>query len=291
MKNTLLSFLALSLLTVGAFQVVASESTPSKAELAATAIAQLLNEKDQEYVQKFYALFDELVATYTESEDEAKLAILAEMKSVFLTTVFYAPAGDYLTSCYDKSTANTVCTLEHAPVCGKDVKTYSNACRLAASKAELLHEGECTEEDKPAVCTMEYAPVCGTDGKTYGNLCGLQASDAGLLFTGTCEANLSNLQCVHTENPPTLVAKCSKDYVPVCGANGKTYANACLLASAEVEQANEGVCDAAQCSREYAPVCGTDGETYTNVCLADAAGVEFSAEGACEESVAEESVA
>ena len=42
------------------------------------------------------------------------------------------------------------CTMQYAPVCGKatdgTIKTYGNSCTLAASKATLLYEGECTVE-------------------------------------------------------------------------------------------------------------------------------------------------
>lgn len=54
----------------------------------------------------------------------------------------------------EKDAGPIACTMQYAPVCGKDasgnVKTYGNACVLGAEKAEFLYEGECKAEAMPA---------------------------------------------------------------------------------------------------------------------------------------------
>ena len=297
MKKLFLSVMALSLVVCGIQASAASEV--SKVEAAATAIASALNEKDQAYVQKFYELFDALVVSYEGSENDAKVAILNEMKAVFLSSVFYAPSDKYLTSCTDTSKSPMACTMQYDPMCGVDGFTYGNACMLSGAGVELAYTGACVATETPGICTMEYAPVCGTDGKTYGNMCGLRASDAGFLFNGTCEDNRAKMQCYHVAKEEVTggdiiggddtgdlatnlpEGACPRVYLPVCGADGITYSNTCVLESAGVALASEGACDTVACSREFMPVCGADGMTYNNTCLLNVAGVAFASSGAC----------
>ncbi len=78
---------------------------------------------------------------------------------------------------------------------------------------------------------------------------------------------------------------CPAIYMPVCGANGKTYSNSCKANCEKVRVKCKGKCpcrpEACICPKNYAPVCGVNGKTYGNACGARCAKVRVKCNGKC----------
>ncbi|XP_063888122.1 agrin-like isoform X5 [Scylla paramamosain] len=251
-------------------------------------------------------------------------------------------------------TCSQKCTRISFPVCGSDGETYENVCLLEVADCEsraagggsviVVAEGPCgaTTEASPAVptpeapscskqCTRIFLPVCGSDGKTYNNQCLLEIADCESRAAGgagvtrvsenACDAPAEvSPPVVPVPEAPSCSKQCTRIFLPVCGSDGKTYNNQCLLEIADCEsraaggagvtRVSENACDAPaevsppvapvpeapscskQCTRIFLPVCGSDGKTYNNQCLleiadcesraAGGAGVTLASESACE---------
>ncbi|KAK9962889.1 hypothetical protein ABG768_006128 [Culter alburnus] len=98
-------------------------------------------------------------------------------------------------------------------------------------------------------CTKIYKPKCGSNGKTYSNECELCVA---IRKTGTEILIVKESRCDDDRQPycePNPLGACPRIYRPVCGSNGKTYDNDCLLCFAieksgtEIFQVKDGKCN------------------------------------------------
>ncbi|PVD37045.1 hypothetical protein C0Q70_04038 [Pomacea canaliculata] len=189
----------------------------------------------------------------------------------------------------------------HTGQCGQDIPCKGHTCTRGMVCQVIDGQPTCVCPQ----CSEQYNPVCGDDGITYENECKLQQENCetgkavqvkqrGLCngcgdhrceFYAICESIGNQPRCV-------CPSSCVQVDLPVCGSDGRTYSNECLMRVESCHRRqlitikSRGSCDVCAdvvcehgsrcengvcvcpiiCPTAGEAVCGTDGRTYVNRC-------------------------
>ncbi len=109
--------------------------------------------------------------------------------------------------------------------------------------AALLMLAACTESNTSGTMTPSPNPAGGhvqaSQGQMCGGIAGVQCG-SGLYCQYPAAA-----QCGAADQSGTCQARpqaCTREYMPVCGCDDHTYANACTAAAAGVSVVSQGAC-------------------------------------------------
>ena len=141
---------------------------------------------------------------------------------------------------------------------GKSTTTTENETSDEKSEEEIVEKCQIKECSSSEDDDNQGGPVCGSDNMTYDNLCLLentncqQGLDISVKSQGQCQVSKNQVEEEEKSDNNNKEKKCetacTREFFPICGSDGKTYNNKCLLKVAtclnpEVELKNHGPCD------------------------------------------------